>query len=390
MSERRTSLIGALLTMIGPISMSIYTPAMPQLADAFDTSDSAIKLSLSLYFAGFALAQLLSGPCSDAFGRKKATLAFLAVYLSGSLVAAFAPSVELLLAGRLVQGVGASVGVTVSRAIVRDQFAGSEASRILNTIGIILAIGPAVGPTLGGLALTAFGWQAVFLLMIGFGLSSIVVVHFAMRETAIADPRMISPSRLFGGYMTLLSDVRVVCPALILGGCVGALYAQATMLPFVLIDEVGLTPAQFGLAMLMQTGGYFAGSVTLRFVARKLRPGHALRLGLVLAGLGGLMIFLSARLIEPSFLSIMGPVAICSFGMAFVIPDITTAGLSPHPAIAGFAAALLGFVQMSCGFLGGVAAAWLAEPLQAFGTIIPLMELMAILAYLFMLRATSA
>ncbi len=109
MSERRTSLIGALLTTIGPVSMAIYTPAMPELVHAFGTSDAAIKLSLSLYFFGFAFAQLLAGPFSDAFGRRIATLSFLGIYLLGSLFAAFAPSVELLLAGRLVQGIGASV-----------------------------------------------------------------------------------------------------------------------------------------------------------------------------------------------------------------------------------------------------------------------------------------
>lgn len=387
MSERRTSMIGALLTMIGPISMSIYTPAMPDLVQAFSTTDSAIKLSLSLYFAGFACAQLLSGPCSDAFGRRPATLVFLGIYLAGSLLAGFAPSVEILLTGRLIQGIGASVGVTVSRAIIRDQFAGSEASRILNMIGIMLAVGPALGPTLGGLALAAFGWQAVFFLMVGFGLLSIGVVLLAMRETTIGDKSLIRPGRLLSTYVTLISDARVLYPALVLGGCVGALYAQATMLPFVLIDEVGLTPAQFGVGMLMQTGFYFAGSVVLRMTAGRLKNGRALRFGLALAGFGGLLIFLSTRLVEPSFLSIMGPVGVCSFGMAFVIPDITTAGLTPHPKMAGSAAALLGFVQMSCGFLGGVAAAWLGDPLDAFGTIIPIMEVLAILAYLGFLRS---
>lgn len=387
MSENRTSLLGALLTMIGPLSMAIYTPAMPQLVHAFSTTDAAIKLSLSLYFAGFACAQLLSGPCSDAFGRRHATLGFLGIYLLGSLAAAFAPSVEFLLAGRIVQGIGASVGVTVSRAMVRDQFVGEQASRIINMIGIMLAIGPAMGPTVGGLALVAFGWQSVFLLMVGFGVVSIITVAILMAETAVPDRQMIRPARLIASYATLMADPRVLCSALVLGGCVGALYAQSTMLPFVLINKVGLSPAQFGLGMLMQTGSYFAGSVVLRLVSSHLRPGQALRFGLVLAGCGGLLIFLSTHLLTPTYLSIMAPVAVCAFGMAFVIPDISTAGLLPHPKLAGSAAALMGFVQMSCGFLGGLAASWLGDPLTAFGTIIPLMELMAIIAYLGFLRA---
>ncbi len=130
MSERRTSMIGALMATLGPISMSVYTPAMPELVRAFGTSDATIKLTLSIYFAGFSVAQLLAGPASDAFGRRRATLSFVGIYIIGSLLAAFAPDVGWLLAGRLIQGIGASVGITVARAIVRDQFVGVEASRI--------------------------------------------------------------------------------------------------------------------------------------------------------------------------------------------------------------------------------------------------------------------
>ncbi len=381
MSASRTSLLGALLAALGPVSMAIYTPVMPELVRAFGTTDAAIKLSLSVYFGGFAVTQLLSGPTSDAFGRRKATLGFLTIYLIGSLVAAFAPTVDWLLAGRLIQGIGASVGITVSRAIVRDQFTGAEASRILNMIGIMLAIGPAAGPTLGGLALTFFNWQAVFFLMVSFGLVSCIVVGLLMKETTIPDRALIRPSRLIGSYRTLIADPQVLLSALVLAGTVGALYAQATMLPFVLINRVGLTPGQFGLGMLMQSGFFFLGSVSLRVLAKRLGQNGALRTGLTLAGLGGTMIALSVHLVEPTFLSIMVPVAFCAFGMAFVIPDITTAGLAPHPRIAGSAAALLGFIQMGAGFLGGVAAALIGDPLLAFGTVIPLMNLMAILAY---------
>ena len=153
MSERRTSIIGAFLVALGPISMALYTPAMPELVHAFSSTDSAIKLTLSVYFAGFALSQLVSGTMSDVLGRRPTTLLFMAIYLAGSLMSAFAPTVEILLAGRLVQGIGASVGMTVARAIVRDQFTGVEAARIMNMIGMMLAIGPAISPTLGGICL---------------------------------------------------------------------------------------------------------------------------------------------------------------------------------------------------------------------------------------------
>lgn len=388
MSERRTTVIGALLTAIGPISMAIYTPAMPELVRAFDTTEAAIKMSLSLYFAGFALAQLVAGPVSDAFGRKTASLSFLIIYLAGSLISVVAPTVEWILVGRLIQGIGASVGITVSRAIVRDQFTGAKAAGIMNTMGIILAIGPAAGPTIGGLALAAFGWTSIFFLMVGFGAILVFLSIVFLKETTVPDRSRLQPARLLQAYAEIVVLPRFLCTSLILGGCVGALYAQAAVLPFILIDEVGLTPTEYGMGMLMQSGFFLIGSVSLRLISKWLPGAKAPAVGLVFSGGGGIIMALSIYLLPPSFLSIMGPVAICTFGTAFVTPYIITAGLAPFPHIAGSASALMGFIQMGAGFVGGVAAASIGLPLHAFGTVIPTMHILAVLGF-FGFLATS-
>ncbi|MEV4610066.1 multidrug effflux MFS transporter [Neorhizobium sp. LMR1-1-1.1] len=382
MTERRTSVIGALLTAIGPVSMAVYTPAMPELVRAFGTTESAIKLSLSLYFGGFALAQLLAGPVSDAYGRRKASIAFLTIYVLGSLIAAMAIDVDWILAGRLIQGIGASVGVTVARAAVRDQFLGIQAARIMNMIGIILAIGPALGPTIGGLALSAFGWQSIFLLMIAFGASALLTCVFALKETAVPDRSRLRPVTLVKTYAGLITDLRFLFPSLILGGSIGALYAQGTMLPFVLIDVVGLSPTQFGLGMLAQTGSYLTGSITLRMISGRVSGPAAVAIGIGFCGTGGFLMLLSVHLLDPTFLSIMVPVGICTFGIAFLTPHVVTSGLAAFPKVAGSASALMGFIQMGGGFLGGLVAASFANPLTSFGTIIPVMEFTAVTAYL--------
>ncbi|WP_395516438.1 multidrug effflux MFS transporter [Pseudorhizobium flavum] len=382
MTPRRTALLGALLTALGPVSMAIYTPAMPELVDAFSTTEGAIKMSLSLYFAGFAVAQLLAGPASDAFGRKASTISFLLIYLAGSVLAAMAPSIDLILAGRLIQGIGASVGITVARAVVRDQFVGKEAASIMNLIAIMLTVAPALGPTLGGLSLAAFGWKSVFLLMLGFGVISIGSVVLFLRETTIPDRTRLRPARLFKGYAEVLSNPRFTLASLVIGGSIGALYAQSTMLPFVLIGDVGLTPTEFGLGMLVQTGSYLAGSIALRKVSHHISGHRAVVIGLCFSATGGIVMALSVALLPPSFLSIMIPVGICTFGIAFVSPHIITVGMAPFPHIAGSASAMMGFIQMSCGFLGGLAAAMIGAPLLAFGTVIPFMEFMAVGSYL--------
>ncbi|WP_404947084.1 multidrug effflux MFS transporter [Rhizobium terrae] len=382
MSERRTTIIGALLTAIGPLSMAIYTPAMPELVRAFETTEAAIKMSLSLYFAGFALAQLVAGPVSDAFGRKSASLSFLAIYLAGSLLSTFAPTVEWVLAGRLVQGIGASVGITVSRAIVRDQFNGGDAARIINTMGIILAIGPSLGPTVGGLALAVFGWRSVFMLMVGFGALLVFLSTVCMTETTVPDRSRLKPLRLVQAYAEIISLPRFLFAALVLAGSVGSMYAQAAVLPFIMIEKVGLTPTEFGMGMLMQSGFFLLGSVCLRIASRWLPTERAPMVGLIFSGSGAIIMALSVHFLPPTFLSIMGPVALCAFGIAFISPYMTAAGLMPFPHIAGSASAMMGFLQMGAGFLGGVAAASIGSPLPAFGIIIPAMHVTAVIGYI--------
>ncbi|WP_244484798.1 multidrug effflux MFS transporter [Rhizobium sp. Root149] len=384
MSERRVTFVGALLTTLGPISMAIYTPAMPQLVQAFGTTEAAIKLSLSLFFGGFAVAQLVAGPLSDALGRRTATLIFLAIYLIGSALAFVAPTVEAILVARLVQGIGASVGVVIGRAIVRDLYTGANAARILNMIGIFLAIGPALGPTLGGLALAAFDWHAVFVLMIAFGVVATACTFFLLKETVVPDPSRLEPKQLIGNYAEVVRKPIFLATSLVLSGTIGALYAQATMLAFILINRVGLTPTQFGIGMLMQSGFFLLGSITLKMLSARLGNLVCARVGIMLCGIGAIVMALSVAWLEPFFLSIMGPVAICAFGLALVSPYVVTVGMAPFPHIAGSASALTGFLQMAGGFVGGFLAASLGDPLTAFGIIIPAMEIMACAAFLWL------
>ncbi|PDT83431.1 multidrug effflux MFS transporter [Sinorhizobium sp. BJ1] len=386
MSERRTSIIGAFLVALGPVSMALYTPAMPELVRAFASSEAAIKMTLSLYFGGFAFAQLVSGTLSDVIGRRPATLIFMAIYLAGSLMAAFAPSVAVLLAGRLVQGIGASVGMTVARAIVRDQFTGTTAARIMNMIGMMLALGPAVSPTLGGIALGLFGWQSIFFLMVGFALVACFSVQFFMVETVTPDRSKGHLQPILAAYRELLADSRFVSTTLVIAGAVGALYAWATMLPFVLISEVGLTPTEFGVGMLMQSGLFFSGTVTVRLLMRRFTPQALVPAGLSFIAMASLVLAFTMHALSPSFLSVMIPIGIYAFGIAFVMPYMMTAAMVPFPHIAGTASAVMGFIQMGSGLLGGALAALVGAPALALGTIIPGFGLLSIASYLWYRR----
>ncbi len=382
MTERRVSLIGALLVAIGPVSMALFTPAMPEIVHAFGTTEAAVKMTLSLYFAGFAFAQLVCGPLSDGFGRRPITIAFMAIYLAASVFALLAPTIEMLIAARFLQGIGAAVGVAVSRALVRDLFTNERSARIMNLIGIILAVGPAFAPTLGGLTMELFGWHAIFLLMVAMGITVVAVTIFCMRGTVVRDLSRISPSALASSYGALLANRYFMLSSLVIAGTSGALYAQATVLPFIMMNRVGLTPSQFGVGMLAQSGMFFAGSLVVRALMGRFGAFRLVPVGLVFVGAGSLALAVVLRLQEPTFVNVMGPVGLFAFGIAFVMPAMMTAAMAPFPHRAGAASALMGFLQMGVGLLGGSAAALIGEPVAALAAIIPLMGLIAILSWL--------
>jgi MFS transporter, DHA1 family, multidrug resistance protein len=380
MSERRVGLIGALLVAIGPVSMALYTPAMPEVVRAFGTTEALVKLSLTLYFGGFACAQLVAGPLSDALGRRPVTFAFMGLYCLGSLGALVAPTIETLIAARVLQGVGASAGIAISRAIVRDQFTGERSSRIMNLIGIILALGPALAPTIGGLMLIAAGWRSVFLVMAGFGVAVVLVTAFGLKETVTPDRSGLRPRSLASAYGTLLGSREFLGAAGVIAGALGALYAQSTFLPFILMNRIGLSPAAFGLTMLIQSGSFFAGSLATRYLMKRapadrlVAPG----LGFIAAGSLGILLLL---LWEPSLLRVMIPVGIYTCGIAFVMPAMSTAALAPFPRIAGAASSMMGFLQMGAGLLVGTLGAVMGDPVVAMGALIPLMGAFACAAF---------
>lgn len=382
MSERRVGLIGALMVSVGPVSMALYTPAMPEIVHAFGSTEAAVKLSLSLYFAGFALSQLVCGPLSDGFGRKPVVLGFMTIYLIASLVALVAPSVEILIAARFFQGVGSAVGVAISRALIRDLFHDDRAARIMNLQAIVLAVGPAFSPTIGGLIMIAAGWHAIFLAMVALGVVVVLVVQFGLRETVLRDTSRIRPAALAKSYATLFGSPYFVLCGLVITGTVGSLYTLATVLPFLLMDRVGLTATEFGLGMLLQSGSFFAGSLVVRRFLQIMPAPRLVPFGLSCVAVACVLLAVLLHVAPPSVLSIMGPVGLFAFGIAFIMPAMMVASIAPFPHIAGAASSISGFMQMGGGLVGGTAAALIGEPVTAAATVIPVMGFTAILSWL--------
>ncbi len=387
MSETRTAVIGALIVVLGPISMSLYTPALPALVAAFNTTPGMLKLSLSVYFFGFAFSQLACGPLSDAFGRRPTALGFFLIYLVGSVVAAFAPDITWLIVGRGLQGVGVAAGPAISRAIVRDQFTGQPSARIMNLIATMLAIGPAIAPTLGGVILSTLGWQPIFLVMVIYGLVLVALLVLLVPETNHAPDRaQAHPGRALRNYATLLSDSRFMRPSLVIGFTLGGIYTLAAILPFVLIDRIGLTPVQFGAAMVCQTGSFMTGSLVTGRLLRRFHADGLIPAGLAIVLVAAAAMALATRFYPLSAVAVMAPVGLWAFGIAFLLPGGTTSALSGFPRMAGAASALMGFLQIGGGLLGTTIASRFAEPGDAFTLVVPGMALAAVLCFVALRR----
>lgn len=371
-SELRMGLVGGLMSATGPVSVTILTPAYPALAARFGAEPTLVAASATLFFVGFSAAHLICGALSDGLGRRRVGIAFFSIFLFGSLLAMLAPGIEWLLAARLVQGIGASAGISIARALIRDLFSGQQSARVVNRTYLVLGIGPALAPVIGSALLSLAGERAIFALLAVHGLAMILFLWRGLPEVSVPDLARIRLSRLVASFARLLGSADFMLPALAVAGVSGMLYGQAAIVPTLLMDGIGLSPAQFGLVMSLQAGVHVAGSLSARFW---LSRAAALRLvpwaqaGLVLA-----VVWMLAVLAIPghSTLGIIGPISLAAFSAAHSYPTFITAGFNDFPEIAGAAASLVGFLQMGAGFAVGFAAALVGRPDLAFGLVLPL------------------
>lgn len=383
MSEIKVSLIGALLIAVGPVSMVLYTPALPQIVEYFGTTEAMVKMTVTVYFGGFALTQLFCGPISDALGRRPVILAFMSIYLVSCLMILLSSSIEIMLAARFLQGVGAAAGMAIARAIVRDVFTDARAVRIMNLMGLFIAIAPAIAPAIGGLTIEFAPWKTLFGLMAIMGVAVILITIFSLRETIERDLSRLRPRALIASYRRLLTTPYFMLASLVVAGSIGSIYMLATLLPFILMEQVGLSPTAYGFSQILQAGAFMLGALGVqsllpRWGADALVPAG---LGMVMASCVALIALLA--LFGPTFGTIMWPIALYSFGIAFIMPSMLTNSLMPFPKMAGAASALTAFLQMAAGLLSNALAAMFNNPTVALGTLMPAMAFGATLCWLF-------
>lgn len=377
-TRRPTIALLVAVSAVSPLALNIYLPSMPVLVDVFDTTAAMVQLSLSLFLASIALAQIGIGPLSDRYGRRPVLLWGLVVFILGSVVCALADSIEVLLVGRVLQAAGGCAGIVLGRAIVRDLFDRSRAASMIGYVTMGLAVAPMIGPAIGGTLDQTFGWRTSSYLMVVLGVLVLVWAAAELHETnhtrtrggglrgLIASYATLSRSSLFWAY-TITSAATSCVFFSFLGGA-----------PFIAANMLDMTPATYGLYFMMVAAGYILGNgISGRFSGR-------VGIGrMIIGGTAVLVVAVSAialpfalGLVHP--LSLFAPMFVVGIGNGMTLPNAIAGAVSVRPDLAGAASGLSGSLQMGAGGLASALVGWLVSGVLWPGTIWPLVLVMAV------------
>jgi DHA1 family bicyclomycin/chloramphenicol resistance-like MFS transporter len=375
----------ALLTAVGPMSVDLYLPSLPELGRVFGASVPQVQLTLSGYLLCFAIGQIVFGPISDHVGRKPVLLAALSLYVAVCLSCMFATSIEMLIALRCLQALGVAGAPVLARAIVRDLYQGVRAGRELARMGSITALAPVVAPSLGGILQSTFGWRASFLGMAALGLCAIVLVIRLLPETMKQPPKHpMSLVSIIRGYGMFLRHRTFRIYLAIVSASYGGLFAWISGSSFVLQDLYGLSPLLFGLVFAAATLGYGLGTLLAARLVVRIGIDRTIVCGGVALAVGGLAMAAAIALGATSPAALAVPMALYLCGLGLAMPQSMAGALMPFPERAGAASSLLGFLQQAtASAIGIVVGQMLGSSALPLAAIVAAMGVLALALALF-------
>ncbi len=346
----RSALILGLLSTVGPFSIDMYLPAMPAIAADLSTDVAATQATLTAFFVAFGLAQLVYGPWADQAGRKPPIYAGVTIFILGSIGCALAPTIGWLTLFRLVQGLGAAAVMVIPRAIIRDQHTGTQATRMMALIMLVISISPMLAPLAGSGILMLGNWRLMFWVLCGVGALSLALTIWAQPETLAPENRVrVNLGNLLRGAGVLFRDPVFMGLTFVGGFGMASFFVFISTAAFVYTGQFGLTSVQFSLAFAVNAIGFFAASQVAaplgeRFgivpVMRAAVVGFAVcactLLALVLAGAGSLFVIIAFLFLGNACLGL-------------IIPTTMVVALDDHGDIAGLASSLGGTLQMVAG-----------------------------------------
>ncbi len=346
----RLALVLGLLAAIGPFAIDMYLPAMPGIADDLDATASGTQFTLTAFFLAFGITQLFYGPWADQAGRKRPLYLGLSVFALASLGCALAPSLPVLVACRMAQGMGGAVVMVIPRAVVRDLHTGPRATRMMAAVMLVISVSPMLAPLAGSLAMQVTGWRGIFAILAGVAVLGLALAARALPETLPEARRVpMNLASLGRGLRRLLGDPGFMGLTFIGGFGMASFFVFIASASFVYVEQFGLSPTGFSLAFALNAVGFFSASQIAGPLAERIGIYRVITLGVA--------VFLTCASITTALVS-MGqgslPVIIAGLllgnaGLGLVVPTTSVMALDAHGAIAGLAASLGGTLQMVTG-----------------------------------------
>ena len=373
-SLMRYSLILGLVAAVGPFAIDMYLPAMPAIGTDLASSMQSVQWTIVAYFLAFGLAQLIYGPWADQAGRKPPMYAGLALFIAGTVICALAPSIEMLIFGRFVQGVGGAANMVVLRAVIRDLATGEEATRMMSTIMIVIAVSPLLAP-LSGSALLAFGsWRLIFWALLAAAVVSFFLIYFQVEETLRPDQRQkfdLASTRR--GVGVLLRDRGFISMTFLAGFAFASFFVFIASASFVYTGQFGLSPTQFSFAFAINAFGFFGASQFAAPISKRLGAHRMIALataGFAMATCTLYVVGLAGYATLP--VTVIG-LFLANMFLGVVLPVAQVLALEDQGAHAGLASSLGGTMQMvAAGVLVAAAGPFLD------GTVVPMLAVIAL------------
>jgi DHA1 family bicyclomycin/chloramphenicol resistance-like MFS transporter len=354
-SVRWLILLLGTMSALGPLAIDMYLPAFPTIAAEFHVGVAEVERTLAVYFIGLSLGQLVYGPASDRFGRKRPLYFGLIMFIIASAGCALAASVHQLMAMRLLQALGGCAEMVVARAIVRDRFDTREAARVYSSLMLVMGLAPILAPLIGGWLIVHIGWRSIFVVHVLVASVCLFNVAFFLQESLPPERRdqngFMETAALYGrllGHRTFMGhtlSVSLMC---------GGLFAYVGGSPFVIIQLFGVRPEHFGYYFGLNAAGLITASQINGRLAHHFSLTKILRSALIAAAAAGSVLLFDALTHLGGFAGILMPLFFFVSSLGFVFPTATSLALAPHGRNAGNASAVLGCVQFLLSGLSGM------------------------------------
>lgn len=339
-----------LLSAIGAFSIDMYLPGFPAIANDLHTTVAHITLSITSFFIGISLGQLLYGPMLDKFGRKKPLYIGLAIYLFASIACAHAATADILIGLRFLQALGACAGMVAARALVRDLFPVKENAKVFSLLVLVLAISPIIAPTLGGYMTAAFGWQSIFYILASLSFVTLVLVYFKLPVGRAPQPSIsLMPRPIISSFREVAQHPQFFTYAFAGGIASSGLYAYIAGSPFVFMELYGVSEKQYGWIFAVIALGLIIASQVNTFLLKKYTSEQIIRVTLFCQCLAGMALVMGTWFHLLGLYSTIFLIWIFLSTQGFAFPNSSALCLAPFSRNAGTASALMGAVQLGFG-----------------------------------------